>query len=131
MKRKELDWENRMILNLVQAHLTAITDRFLAVSVRAYYSQQILHVYYALAECRPVEIFHIEEAADDTEALTEGTVIVQPHLWIGTSWREGWPGRDFRMFFAAADRRFDRRIEFDPTRWTHLDLDDFVGSSGS
>ena len=103
MNSDELQFENSMVLTVVQALIGAVTANIMAVSLSAKFSQSDLRVYYAVDWIDPRFDDLVEQIETDIEGLTAGAVRIQSEVWEGSTWAtEAWEGRNQRFVFARA-----------------------------
>lgn len=96
-----VDFENSMVLAVVQALVGAIPPSLLAVTLEADEARRTLDIYLA-ARCLS-EGFDdlVEEIEVDVAALIDFSVTIRTHVWVGESWTSEWPGAGHRPVFAV------------------------------
>jgi hypothetical protein len=104
MMDAKLEWQNRLVLAVVQALVGAISEAIRAVAISTDTDEQSLDVYFALRDPKKADLELIDEIITDISALTSGEVLVRPHIWTGEEWTTGWPGGTKRLVFAAMPR---------------------------
>ncbi|MGK2964618.1 MAG: hypothetical protein ACSLFM_03335 [Tepidiformaceae bacterium] len=99
-----LEWQNRLVLAVVQALVGAISEAIRAVAISTDIDEQSLDVYFAMRDPGQADIDLTDEIITDISALTSGEILVRPHIWTGDEWTAGWPGGSQRLVFAAMPR---------------------------
>ncbi|MDF1602766.1 hypothetical protein [Nocardioides sp. YIM 152315] len=97
----DLTFQNDVVLALVQALLGSIPASVEAIAVETSRAERRVDIHVALDPGRPAGDF-MEEVIFDLDALTGGDLIIRSSVWSGPDWRQGWPGVDKRMVYAAA-----------------------------
>ena len=106
MTEDQLQFENAMVLAVVQALLGAITPTILAVALAADVISNEMEIFVAVDGGDPDLEDLLEQIETDIEALTGGSVRIRLHLWSGETWStDSWPGRHKRLVFARATNR--------------------------
>ena len=81
-----LGYENQQVLALVQAMLGAISSNVRAVSLECV--NGAVHLYFVLEQDRAEDREEMEDIADEFEALQEGPIEIETHVFISS---ERWP----------------------------------------
>lgn len=105
MAPDRLEFENQMALALVQSLLGSIGSEFRAVAFEVDVDDRTVDLHVALKS--PVD--DIDDVIYDIEAsmagLTDGSVLLRTHIWVGDNWRDNWPAGDLprRIFGSKVD----------------------------
>jgi hypothetical protein len=98
-----LEWENLLVLHVVQALLGSVSPNMRAVSVEALPGRSA-RVHFALAQESEEDNEEIAEIVGELDALFGGDVRIDTEVWAGDRWWDSdWPGRDRRLVYAAKD----------------------------
>lgn len=101
MTSVSVDFENSMVLAVVQGLIGAVPPSLLAVTLEADEARRTLDIYFA-ARCASEEFEDlVEEIEVDVAALIDFSVTIRTHVWVGESWTSEWPGAGHRPVFAA------------------------------
>lgn len=98
---EDLEFENSVVLALVQAFIGAIAPEVRAISITVDRVKRSTDIYVALSNAFQDMDDLFDEVLLDFDALTDGTLEARIHLWMGEKWSEAWPGRDYRGIFGS------------------------------
>lgn len=95
-----LERENNLVLDVVQAALGLISREMRAISFDQ--DSERINLYVAVHEHNPQVDEDIEDLVFELEALQEGPVVIEPHVFVGSPGRE-WPGNSGRRVYVAKE----------------------------
>lgn len=99
----ELEFQNFVVLAVVQALIGAVRSEVVAISVATSVERETLDLYLLATEISEGLSETIDEVETDLDALLSGSVRVVSHLNVGSDWTDsGWVGRDKRPVFARS-----------------------------
>jgi hypothetical protein len=96
----DLAFENDIVLAMVQALIGTITSDVLAISISTDLVPRSVDLNFAVSKSGGQLLELVDEIETDLSALTDGSVAIRSHIWIGDTWTSGWPGYKRRMVFA-------------------------------
>ena len=101
VRSEALQFENEMVLSIVQALIGAVTPSMRAIAILTDVVDQRVDLLFAVAGVNNEDAELIDEIVTDISALTDAGVRVVPAVWVGTNWTTDWPGRRGRLIYAA------------------------------
>lgn len=102
---EDVAFENRRVLELVEALVGEIGSELIAVSLVTDRRERLVDLF--VAATSPVRDDFFVDLTGEVDALADGDVLIRPHLWIGPTWQRDWPGRSHRLVFARREDRIE------------------------
>jgi hypothetical protein len=99
----ELEFQNAIVLALVQAFVGAIRPEVVAISAATSFGEETLDLFVLVTEISDDLKETIDEVESDLDALLSGAVRVVSHLSVGANWSTSdWEGNGQRRIFARS-----------------------------
>ena len=99
----ELEFQNRVVLTVVQALVGAVRPEVVAVTLATSYDSQAADLYFLVTEVSEDLRETVDEIKTDLDALLSGSVRISSHLDVGPDWTDAnWSGRHHRPIFARS-----------------------------
>lgn len=110
--KRLLDWENEVVLELVQNLIGLISPNMSAVSVEVGPPGEKITVYFALKAESEEDRDTIDEVPTYLAAgLGHFELPIETNIWVGSKWSKGdWPGHKKRMVYGEKSTRGSRRL---------------------
>jgi hypothetical protein len=99
----ELEFQNAVVLAVVQALIGAVRSEVVAVTVATSKERETLDLYWLVTDISEQLREIVDEVEADLDALLSGSVRIVSDLSVGSDWTDSsWNGRRHRVVFARS-----------------------------
>jgi hypothetical protein len=93
-----IEWENYVVVQVIQALLGFVTCRMTSVSVRA--ERDLVTLFFAFDSHEPADSEDIEDICFELDVLLDGKVRIDSRIHVGAD-DDAWDGYSFRRVYRA------------------------------